>query len=239
MIKKNIQYSLYTKIILFCILFFNSSLLVLAQSTYQIGILPSLTLTKKINPNWKISVNAQTRLSAYKGEFSNSETFQENFTYILTDVSVLANRKLGLNTSLAAGYLIRFRDNEQHNRIFQQFIISKKYNSFGLAHRFSTDQTFRLNQKVEFRLRYRLAFDLPLQGNKLNPNELYVKIQNEYLIALQNKEYTNETRIMPFLGYAITDKKKIELGIDYRIGSLGEKNLKSNFWCALNYYWSF
>ncbi len=237
--KKYTKKGIRKHIIILIFLLFNISICSFAQSIYQIGILPSFTATKKINSKWKIGFNAQSRFSTYKGEFSNSNSFQKDFDYILTDISVLANRKIGLNTSLAVGYLIRFRNVEQHNRLFQQFIISKNYNSIGLAHRFVTDQTFRPNQKAEFRLRYRIAFDKPLKGNKLNTNEFYLNVQNEYLIALQNKEWQNEIRVMPFLGYTITDKKKVELGIDYRIGSLGEQFLENNFWCTLNYYWSF
>ncbi|WP_338761714.1 DUF2490 domain-containing protein [Bernardetia sp. ABR2-2B] len=212
----------------------------MAQSTYQIGVLPSFTLTKKLkNPKWKISLNTQARFSYYTGEFSSSDVFQKDFDYVLTDVSILVNRKVSLNTSLTVGYLTRFRNNENHNRLFQQFITTQKYNSLGIAHRFSTDQTFRPNQKTEFRGRYRLAFDRPLKGNKLNPKEFYLKLNNEYLIALQNQEWSNEIRLIPFLGYAFTDKNKLEIGVDYRISSLGDAFLRSNFWVALNYYWSF
>lgn len=220
-------------------LFFGISVGTFAQSTYQIGILPSFTFTKKLNPKWKLSLNTQARFSAYKGEYYNSDTFQKDINYILTDISILANRKIGLNTSLAVGYLARFRNNEQHNRLFQQFIISKRYNSLGLAHRFSTDQTFRPNQKTEFRVRYRLAFDKPLQGNKLNPKEFYLKLNNEYLISLQSQKWSNEIRLIPFLGYAFTDKNKVEIGIDYRISSLGDTFLRHNFWTTVNYYLSF
>ncbi len=226
-------------LILFVCLFFVIPVFSFAQSIYQIGILLSFTLTKKINPKWKVSLNVQSRFSIYKGEFANSDTFQEDRNYILTDISVLANRKIGLNTSLTVGYLTRFRNKEQHNRLFQQFIISKKYNNVALSHRFVTDQTFRPNQKSEFRGRYRLAFDRPLQGNKLNPKEFYLKVNNEYLISLQDEKWSNEVRLIPFLGYAFTDKNKVEIGIDYRVGSLGEEFLRNNFWIAINYYWSF
>lgn len=220
-------------------MFFWISFYGFTQSTYQVGVLPSFTLTKKLNSEWKLSLNTQARFSTYKGEFSNSDTFKENIDYILTDISILANRKIGLNTSLAIGYLARFRNNEQHNRLFQQFIISQKYNSFALAHRFSTDQTFRPNQRTEFRVRYRLAVDRPLKGNKLNPKELYLKVNNEYLISLQDKKWSNEVRLIPFLGYALADKNKIEIGIDYRVSSLGDKFLRNNFWMTINYYLSF
>lgn len=231
MIKKDI-------ILLLC-LFVGISVDALAQSTYQIGVLPSFTLTKKINPKWKIGLNTQARFSTYKGEFSDSDTFQEDFNYVLTDISILANRKIGLNSSLAAGYLTRFRNNEQHNRLFQQLIISQKYSSFGLAHRFSTDQTFSPNQKTEFRLRYRLAFDVALKGSKINPKEFYFKLNNEYLISLQDKEWNNEIRLIPFLGYTFTNTNKLEIGIDYRVSSLGEEFSKNNLWVVLNYYLSF
>lgn len=226
-------------IILLVYLFFGISICTLAQSTYQVGILPSFTLTKELNPKWKLSANVQGRFSVYEGEFSNSDVFQKKHHYVLTDISILANKKIGLNTSLRVGYLTRFRDNEQHNRLIQQLIISKKFDVFGLAHRFVTDQTFRPNEEAEFRLRYRLAFDKPLKGNKLNPKEFYLKLNNEYLIALQSQEWSNEVRLIPFLGYAFTDKNKLEIGVDYRIGSLGEEYLNNNFWCTINYYLSF
>lgn len=210
-----------------------------AQSTYEIGILPSLTLTKKINPKWKISLNAQARFSTHKGEFADSETFQEDIDYILTDISILANRKVGLNSSFVGGYLHRLEGNQEYNRLFQQFIITKRYGSLGMAHRFATDQTFNAVEKTEFRLRYRVAFDRPLNGDKLNPNEFYLKLNNEYLVSLQDQEWSNEMRIIPFLGYAFTDTNKLEVGIDYRVGSFGERFLESNFWLSLNYYWSF
>ena len=59
---------------------------------------------------------------------------------------------------------------------------TKKYNSLSLAHRFSTDQTFRPNQKTEFRLRYRWAADLPLKGNKLNSKEFYLKFKRKGIV---------------------------------------------------------
>lgn len=241
MIKKHIEYNFFTDIILICLLFSGIPIFTFAQSTYQIGILPSLTLTSKLNPSWKLTLNTQSRFSAYKGDFSSSSStdFQKDFGYVLTDISILASKKIGLNSSLAIGYLSRFRNKEQHNRIIQQFIISKKYNSLGVSHRFSTDQTFRPNQKTEFRLRYRWAADLPLNGNKLNAKEFYLKLNNEYLIALQNKKWSNEIQLIPFLGYAFTDKNKVEVGIDYRISSLGDTFLRNNFWWSLNYYCSF
>ncbi|WP_338789869.1 DUF2490 domain-containing protein [Bernardetia sp. MNP-M8] len=224
---------------LILMLFFSFVNFTLAQSTYKIGILPSFTLTKKINPKYKVSLNTQSRFSAYNGYFSDSNSFQKEFKYTLTDISILVNRKLGLNTSFSLGYLSRFRNNEQHNRLFQQFIISKKYNSLSLAHRFSTDQTFRPNQKVEFRWRYRFGFDKPLKGNKLNSKEFYFKLNNEYLISLQNKKWSNEIRLIPFLGYVLKTKNKLEIGIDYRISSLGNKLLNNNFWWVVNYYLSY
>ena len=220
-------------------LLFSFSACLVAQSTYQVGILPSFTVTKKINSKWKLALNTQARFSAYEGVFEENNPSQNNFDYILTDISALANRKIGLNSSVSVGYLIRLRNGEYHHRLFQQFMISQKQSSFGIVQRFSTDQTFRPSQKTEFRFRYRIAFDRPLQGNKLNPKEFYLKVNNEYLLSLQHQEWSNEVRIIPFLGYAITDKKKVEVGIDYRFGSLGQEFLNHNFWLALNYYWSF
>ena len=77
-----------------------------------------------------------------------------------------------------------------------------------------------------------------MQGNKLNPKEFYLKVNNEYLVSLQDKKWSNEVRLIPFLGYAFTDKNKVEIGIDYRVGSVGDEFLRNNFWTTINYYLS-
>lgn len=208
-----------------------------AQSKYQVGLLPGLNINQKINKNWRLNYKAESRISGVEGRFSEPD--KADAQYLLTDLSALASRKLGLNNTLAAGYLIRLEKNSVSHRAIQQYTLVTSYNAFRLAQRFSTDQTFSKNEATEFRLRYRLSFDIPLNGLEVDDREFYLKINNEYLNSLQEGTYGLEIRVVPALGYAFNDTNKMELGIDYRLSDFLNGPLENNFWVPLTWYLSF
>ena len=61
----------------------------------------------------------------------------------------------------------------------------ERFPAFRLGHRIQADQTWGGNDDATFRLRYRLSLDIPLNGTTTNPNELYFKLNHEYLTALE------------------------------------------------------
>ena len=205
-----------------------------AQNTYQFGTLPSLNLTKKIKNDWSLNFRTESRQLIRTGEFNGDA--DKKFEYVLTDFSFIAAKKVGLNSRISGGYLIRFRDAEPVHRILQQYTIVQKMTGFRLAHRFASDQTFSSNESPEFRLRYRLTSEIPLNGQSVDPKELYIKTNNEFLNSLQNSEFDLEIRIVPLLGYDITDSNKIEIGLDYRVNSFLYNNARHTFWMSLNWF---
>lgn len=164
---------------------------------------------------------------------SESET---DFNYILSDMSLITSKKVGLSNSLAGGYLLRLRGDKVIHRAIQQFTLVKKYSNFRLSHRFSTDQTFEPEEPAELRLRYRITAELPFEGATVDRGEFYVKINNEYLNSFQGKAYDLEIRAVPLLGFVFTDNNKIEFGIDYRADSFLNKQLSSNIWLNINWF---
>ncbi|NND34015.1 MAG: DUF2490 domain-containing protein [Saprospiraceae bacterium] len=148
-------------------------------------------------------------------------------------------KKDSYKSNLGDGFLIRLREGKLINRIVQQFIITKKYPGLLLSHRFAFDQTFSRDTSTEFRLRYRLSSEIPLNGQSVDAREFYIKLSNEYLNSFQRDNYDLEIRLSPFLGYELKDSQKLELGLDFRINSFLNGSPASRFWIGFNWYQSF
>lgn len=205
-----------------------------AQSTYQVGTLPSINLNKKLKNDWSLNFKIESRQLIQQGDFKVN--VNKNFEYVLTDYSLIAAKKVGLNSRIAGGYLIRFRGGELIHRTIQQYSIVQKRIGYRLGHRFVSDQTFSSNENSTFRLRYRLTPEIPLNGQSVDLKEFYIKINNELLNSFQNSEYDLEIRIIPLLGYHIAGSNKIETGVDYRVNSFLTNNSRHTFWLSLNWF---
>jgi hypothetical protein len=199
-----------------------------SQSNATLGLLPSINISKKLPKDWSLHAKAETRLEVYSEEF--------DFEYQLTDLSLLAGRKVSLNTSLSAGYQIRFRQETISNRTIQQITYVKRYTGFRLSHRFAADQTFQKQEYAEYRFRYRISSEFALQGQSVDPGEFFVKLNNEYLYSLQGQTDDLEIRLGAFGGYSINHGSKLELGMDYRTDSFIDNNIRHRMWIGINFY---
>lgn len=205
-----------------------------SQSTYQFGVLPALNLNRKLKSDWSINTKIESRQLLRRGEFNGIS--DKKYKYVLTDYSLISAKKVGLNSRIAGGYLVRVEGKEVLHRLIQQFIVVQRFSGFRLAHRFLSDQTFSALQKPEFRLRYRLTSELPLNGEAVDPGEFYLKVNNEYVNSLQGTDYDLEIRLVPLLGYDLTSDFKIEAGMDYRINSFLNKNTRHSYWMSFNFF---
>ncbi len=215
---------LYIIIFLFVLL----PLIPKAQSSSQVGFLPSLNINKELQKDWSLHFKAESRQGLINGDF--------NYKYLLTDFSLILATKIGINTTVAGGYLMRINRNQITNRAIQQISFVKRYPGFRLSHRISADQTFQQDDQTEVRLRYRLSSEIPLSGQSLDPGEFFLKMNNEYLNSFQGDEYDLELRFAAFLGYALAYANKLEIGVDYRIDSFIDSNPRNRFWLSLNFY---
>ncbi len=206
----------------------------LAQDIYQIGILPSINFNYKLEKGWSANFRTESRQTFKSGQFGKETSPQ--YQYVLSDFSFLAAKKVGLNSRVAGGYLIRFRNGDLIHRLIQQYTLVQRLNSYRLAHRIVLDQTFSSGQATEFRLRYRLASEIPLNGEAADPREFYLKISNEYLNGVEGKAYDLEIRLVPLLGYIFTPAHKIEIGLDYRVNSFLVRQGDHDFWTSINWY---
>lgn len=101
-----------------------------------------------------------------------------------------------------------------------------------------TDQTFEKNENTEFRLRYRISSEIPLEGQSIDVNEFYLKINNEYLNSLQGVDYDLEVRGVVLLGYSVSALNDVEIGIDYRLDSFVSGNPRNRTWLSINFFHS-
>ncbi len=201
-----------------------------AQSSYQYGIIPSINLIKKFPKNWSTNLKLESRQSIYNQEF--------NYDYLLTDVSLVVTKRIATNITLGGGYLLRAEDEGFENRAIQQISFGKKYTGFRMAHRLMTDQTFEKNSKPELRLRYRISSEIPLEGQTIDVKEFYLKINNEYLNSWQEDDYDMEIRWVALFGYSVSAINDLEIGIDYRLDSFINENLRNRIWLSINFFHS-
>jgi hypothetical protein len=221
----------YFVFILWLIQFSNT---VIAQSTFQLGGLPSLNFNKKLKNDWSLNSKIESRLLFQQGKINGD--VDKNFNYVLTDFSLIGAKKIGLNSRIAGGYLIRLEDGSFYHRFIQQYVIVQKLSQLRLAHRFLTDQTISAIEEPEFRLRYRITSEIPLDGESVDNGEFYLKINNEYINSLQAREYDLEIRFVPLIGFDISERFKIETGLDYRVNSFLTNNTRHSYWMTWNLF---
>lgn len=206
----------------------------LTQATFELGTLPAVNLNKKLKKDWSLNFKIEARQLIMEGDFQSDAN--KGFTYVRTDNSLLAAKKVGLNSKIAGGYMLRILEDEIVHRIIQQYSIVQRMIGFRLAHRFSSDQTFSPEEIVQIRLRYRITSEIPLNGQSLDTREFYLKINNEYLPIFQGKERDFEIRIVPLLGYQFARGHKTEFGMDYRVKSMFSDEPSHSFWTSLSWY---
>lgn len=222
------------KYLVLCLWLIQFSNTVCAQSTFQMGGLPSLNFNKKLKNDWSLNSKLESRLLLQRGEVNGD--VDKNFNHVLTDFSLIGAKKIGLSSRIAGGYLMRFEGGVINHRFIQQYVTVQKLSGFRLAHRFLSDQTFSASEEPEFRLRYRITSELPLNGESVDPGEYYLKINNEYINSLQAMEYDLEIRLVPLIGYDISERFKVETGLDYRVKSFLTNNTRHSYWMTLNFF---
>ncbi|RMB63281.1 DUF2490 domain-containing protein [Dokdonia sinensis] len=207
-----------------------------AQGTYEVGAIPEFNLGVKLSEVWKMDVEFAPRIEAFSGDFDgNSET---DIFFDLLDVTSVLNRTVGVDAKAGMGYLARFERERVVHRFLQQYSFTNPHYGYRLGHRFRIDQTFRPDEKFEFRARYRLSSDISLNGEFIDPGEIYIKLGNEYIGSWQDGDSDLEIRVVPSLGYYFDDAHKLELGVDYRIDSFLNATASHRFWLSVGYYLS-
>ncbi len=206
------------------------------QDGYRTGLLPQINLNFSLPQEWKLNAKLESRIIWSEGVFNADGDNRDR--YERTDFALVFSRKVNFNSSLGGGYQIRIQDDQVIHRLIQQFSIVTQLETFRLGHRFSTDQSFRKNNPAEFRFRYRIGLERALSGLTVDPGELYLKINHEYLLSVEGGTTDLEARLVPVTGLNITNNNKLESGLDYRVSGLVNGQANHQFWWYLGWFFS-
>jgi hypothetical protein len=201
------------------------------------GFFPEASITKKLKNENRINFKVENQHIIYDNRSEGSK--QLEFKHYRTDVMSFYDVRLSPTKSFALGVFHRFQEGSDANRIIQQFGFLQRRRNLRIAHRFRTDQTFTRGEKVEVRLRYRLALEIPLNGATLDPGEYYLAISNEPIFSYQSRAIELENRVVFSLGKLIQNGKRLEWSVDYRTDGYVEKPLRTRLWAKLGYFYSF
>ncbi|PQJ77419.1 DUF2490 domain-containing protein [Polaribacter glomeratus] len=199
---------------------------VICQSNFDAGFLPKIVLSNKVSDkiNWVNSI--ESRAIVYDDNYQ--------FSHNLVDVSSILSLKTNLNQSFNFGYIIRFRNEEIIHRTFQHYNFVYQFSSLKIGHRFAFEQFYQPKKQTTFRTRYRVSLEKPLNGERVDVKEFYIKLGNEYLYDFKTNDL--EIRVTPNLGFKASKRDKIEFGLDYRLGRFIENATKNNLWFRTTWY---
>jgi len=201
----------------------------------QIGIIPQINTNFKLDKNWKLNAKIEGRQLFFQNPYP-AELNQTKFERL--DLEVVATRSKGKG-AVGGGYLLRRANGSFTHRFIQQYSITQKLVASRLAHRFRTDQTFEKDDAIQLRLRYRISWEKPLNGQSVDPREFYLKLNNEYFGILQNAAANLEIRGLASLGFNLSDNNQIETGIDYRVEKLIGTDTEHKLFLNIGLYHTF
>lgn len=216
----------------FSILIFSAE--ALSQGSYRAGTLPQVNVNFKVSKNLKLNTKLESRQI-----FSEREPYDavsNQLRYERTDLAMVLTTKISADNTVGGGYLIRLEDNAFRHRLIQQFNNVRSLDRLSVAHRIVTDETFGGGDDFDFRVRYRLGLERPLNGLHIDPKEFYAKFNNEYLGILSDQRVDLEIRGLLALGYNATDDNKIELGVEYRVNEFNEPGRAQQFWMTIGWF---
>ncbi|MFC5412891.1 DUF2490 domain-containing protein [Larkinella bovis] len=224
---------MYPSLVAFCLLFLGL-LPAFSQHKYMTGTLTQLNVNFPVFKKFKLNTKLESRQIFREKELN--EVANRQFRYERTDLSLVLTRKLSVDNTLGGGYFIRLEDGQLTHRLIQQFNHVRNLDMVIMAHRVVTDETFQPGEPIEVRLRYRLGMEKALNGRQIDPKELYLKVNNEYLGTWSSPATDLEIRGALALGYNSTDTNKIELGLEYRVNEFNQPQQAHQFWATVSFF---
>lgn len=165
---------------------------------------------KKLNNKWNWHHEVQYRNYNFIGDLEQL-LLRTGVGYNLTENN--NNLLLGYGFINGQVYSNAHSDKVEINehRIYQQFINRQSIGRVNLQHRFRLEERFFEDQDLQFRLRYFLGLNIPINNGSLVDQTFYGSFYNEFFINGE-KEYFDRNRLLAGIGYKYNNKVKFELG---------------------------
>ncbi|CAM1344740.1 DUF2490 domain-containing protein [Tenacibaculum amylolyticum] len=197
-----------------------------SQTTFNLGWLPKVNLSYKLNEKTKWVNSIETREVVYEDTF--------RFTHSLVDVATIFSIKTNMHQSLNLGYIVRIEEEELTHRLFQQYNFVQSFDGLKLGHRIGLEQHFPEKSNTFYRTRYRITLQKSLAGEKVDVKEFYLKLGNEYVYNFTSEDL--EIRFSPYLGYKVSPKDKVEVGFDFRSSNFIDAVNEHSLWFRTTWY---
>tara|TARA_Y100001980_G_C14556872_1_gene351927 strand:- start:2780 stop:3457 length:678 start_codon:yes stop_codon:yes gene_type:complete len=208
-----------------------------AQEVFYGGFFPEFSLTKKISSK----MHGTFKVESQHGLYDHQEVESWEYFHDRTDLQFFVGRSLTPLIKVDVGYQYRVDPSGGNNhRLIQQIAFIQRLASGKIGHRIRTDQTFSEDEEdVLYRIRYRLAYQKPLQGAELDPGEFYLSLSNELIYAYEAGDQEFENRLVGSLGYVFSDTIKMESGMDYRTDRFIAPGFRQRLWWKTGAYLAF
>lgn len=224
---------------LILIFLFFLPLQLIAQGTVRLfGFFPEFQVGFKATDKLKVvgKIESQHGMAEkYEGHDADVGYFHN-----LTDFQGFLGTKINPFIDVAGGYQYRVNSlGDNSHRTIQQISFLQLPGTYKVGHRVRADQTFSPFEKSEYRFRYRISFELPIEGKSLDPGEFYLVFSDEIIYSYQARESGIENRIVASLGHLSKEKQKFQAGIDYRTDRFFDPDLRHRSWFKFGWYLSF
>ena len=164
---------------------------------------------KKVDSKWNIHNEVQYRNYDAIGDLEQL-LLRTGVGYNLSENN--HNLLLGYGYILSQNYSADTEDKLDVNehRIFQQFTSKQKIGNVSLSHRYRFEQRF-VDSDFKMRLRYFLAFKVPILKTETSPTKLYLSAYNEVFLNTESDVF-DRNRVYGGLGYQLNNNVRIEAG---------------------------
>lgn len=195
-----------------------------AQTSNQMGAIPSFLFSQEINQAWGASMALSSQMLLTE-DFVDGQEFPRKVRNInlLAVVSYDHSPELKLDF----GFLFRKMDpfdgvQAYEMRPWQQATLQFFLGKYRLRNRVRLEERVytREDRKTEldWRLRYRLSLDFPISGARLDPGEFYMNASFEAVSQLDQEDVIDnwENRTYLGIGYLLPSRNRLEIGPELR-----------------------
>jgi hypothetical protein len=193
--------------------FWGWSALVAGQSLESVWE-PAVTVTRTLTDRHSLTAQASA--------FHSPEHVER------VEGSLFVNRRITVRTTLSTGYLLRVGTPFEDTRRFENRITGQATHSFPsgihqVSYRGRLEWRMRESGDA-IRIRLRASVRSPLQGERLDPGEPYLLLQNEVLGTrnMDSASGSADNRISAHLGWLLRNRQRVEVGIQHRLEDIGQ-----------------
>jgi len=208
----------YTRLLCFSVVLLTTKLL--AQDNFALLGEPAFAINTELSYKYQMNFGLRSRHLLYSGENLSLNTRQ-------VDLMHFSTLKLDLRHSISFGVMYRnrsaFEDLGDEFRLTQQVNIIKRRGSSRFGHRLRIEQRLFENLSI-LRVRYRFAYDRPLNGPSLDLGETYC-VQYVEAVTNYSENFTPfyDLRLTSQIGWLLTKYLRLQAGLEYRLDSLNQQ----------------